>query len=267
MLTSGSSHRLVFASLTLFLLLSATAHADQCQVVSKAVADKAVYILTTTTTYVPFCEPCGDAKPTNTSPVQAPKKQSVSVVKVKGGFTVQIDARDIDLAYVYVDGRPEKNLGTAFRNLGNAAGCTTKGVADPIRIEKLAAGGIQIVDKDPLTDLSLLAGTWTVATATELSTCSTDPSGSKAAYVWTVTAANGQIKIKSSSGAEFVGQVDTTSRSLVAWPVSARSGVMTQLMVQDAKTLTGRQVYAQATKNAADPMCAVYRTITATKAN
>lgn len=254
------------------------ASADQCAVVTKKQAELAKTYLGTApgaTSYGLFCEPCGDPKP------KVGVVQSVSIKKAGKGYSVEVNGSALDLAYVYVDGAAAPVFGAKGSdavNVGLAIGCTAQGVTKVINMGTAMWGSIVPNSSHPFVrldgkttdaalDLNALTGTWTVSTLTELSTCSNDVGGTKVTTTWTATAASSQLKIKSSSNATFTGQIDTGSKSLVIWNDANRLGSMTQLVVQDAKTLTGRQIATQPTNNKAEPACAVYRTVTATKVN
>jgi hypothetical protein len=255
-----------------------TAHADQCAVVTKKQAELAKTYLGTApgaTSYGLFCEPCGDPKP------KVGVVQSVSIKKAGKGYSVEVNGSALDLAYVYVDGAAAPVFGAKGSdavNVGLAIGCSAQGVTKVINMGTAMWGSIVPNSTHPFVrldgktsdaalDLNALAGSWTVTTLVELSTCSNDIGGTKNTTTWTATAASSQLKIKSSSGGAFTGQVDTGSKSLVIWNDANRASSMTQLVVQDAKRLSGRQIATQPTNNKAEPACAVYRTVTATKAN
>lgn len=260
------------------LFATQTAHADQCQQLTKKQAELAKTYLGTApgaTSYGLFCEPCGDPKP------KVGVVQSVSIKKAGKGYAVEVNGAALDLAYVYVDGAAAPVFGAKGSdavNVGLAIGCNAQGVTKVINMGTAMWGSIVPNSSHPFVrldgkttdaalDLTTLAGTWDVTTTTELSTCSNDVSGTKNTTTWTATAASSQLKIKSSSNATFTGQVDTGSKSLLIWNDANRVASMTQLVFQDAKTLTGRQVATQPTNNKAEPACAVYRTVTATKVN
>lgn len=285
MSASRSSLRLASACASVLILvaLGRPAEADQCSVVSRKQADQAADVLRTgSTNYVTYCKPCGDPAPDTKSPKEIqikpklpPKKNRAVEVKAAkgGGFTVYVNGTAIDLAYTFYNQRSGGDRDkpfTVYANLANLVGCSAKDSPSELRIDGLLYGSpVASVTStpDPLGNLSLLTGSWNVNVLTELSTCSNDVGGTKASYTWTVTTANGQLKIKSSSGATFTGQVDSASKSLVIWNDANRSGSMTQLVANDAKTLTGRQIQGSPTSNKAEPICASYRSISAVKAN
>jgi hypothetical protein len=244
------------------------AEADQCQGVTKKQAEAAKAQLSTgMKAYAKFCGPCGDAKP------QVGTAVNIEVKKSGKSYDVVVDGTSIDLAYVYTPSDGKANEAT---NLALRAGCKAVGVPERIDlgtaqwwlvIPKSTDRFVRVDGKTAGIDVAALAGTWNVSMLTELSTCSNDVGGTKAAYTWTASAAAGQLKIRSNSGGAFTGQVDSGSQSLIVWNDANRATSMTQLVVQDAKTLTGRQVQGMLTGNKAEPVCAVYRTVTAVKAN
>lgn len=103
---------LLFTVATLF---SITAMADQCQMVSRAEAERALLLIQPGSTVSTFCELCGDTKPTRTEVVS-----SVSAAITDGTSVVSINGESVDLAYLYLKVAPNKKVNVAL-----AVGCET----------------------------------------------------------------------------------------------------------------------------------------------
>ena len=85
-----------------FLLFAATAFCDQAIVVARKPADRAASILKTTQAVIHFCARCEDDKPVR----ELVKKVEVKPWnggKAPGQFSVYLNGKDLDLAYVYVE--------------------------------------------------------------------------------------------------------------------------------------------------------------------
>ena len=96
------------------------ARADQCTVVDPDAADATVRLVTAGRV-VDFCEPCGDPLPAPSSAVVA----SVVVrTEANGRKRVEIDGRDVDLAYVFV-----QTGKTTWTNVGLMVGCGAQKVS------------------------------------------------------------------------------------------------------------------------------------------
>ena len=126
-----------------------------------------------------------------------------------------------------------------------------------------ADGHLSEQGPNPFSDFTKLSGTWVLAIETQLSTCTADPSGAKSTFVWTISYANGRVNAKSSSGAEFTGAL--VGKDLAFMPLVRPRSNLFSLRIQNAKTLTGTGMYALEVKDKKDPICIVYRSITATK--
>lgn len=109
--------------------LASAAYADQCAYTSKQQAIAAVSRLDEGQTIYELCEPCGDTVP------KAVKIKSVSAGTV--GYEllwgVNVNNRNIDLAYTYIDDGKNKNRKV---NLANLAGCPASDVSSSIFLTK-----------------------------------------------------------------------------------------------------------------------------------
>ncbi len=103
---------LLFTVATLF---SITAMADQCQLVSRAEAERALLLIKPGSVVSKFCEVCGDTKPTSTEVVY-----SVSAAITEGASVVSVNGESVDLAYLYLKVAPNKKVNVAL-----AIGCET----------------------------------------------------------------------------------------------------------------------------------------------
>jgi hypothetical protein len=149
----NSGHRYwsgLSTSVGIFLVLAlsnaAPAYADQCAVIPKAQADKAVWVLNTgSTDFLQYCEPCNDPKPTAASVKNvrldankpAGKNRAVEAKAVKGGYTVFVNDAPIDVAYAYYhmnQGQDDLGVYTVYRNIAKLVGCSTKGVTENITV-------------------------------------------------------------------------------------------------------------------------------------
>lgn len=123
-------------------LLAQTARADQCAWITDKEASKAQAILAKQPKVLEFCEPCGDKAPgmpfvagdvTMTTPDSRYKE-------------IQINGKDIDLAYIYVQTSP-----TQYRNLAKLAGCSASDVSPSLYIANETPTGVLITpDPDPV---------------------------------------------------------------------------------------------------------------------
>lgn len=94
--------------------LAAPAVADQCAAVDAKVAEAGAKLLLESKTFVEYCAPCKDKKPS------APKRAGVVTTRAfgdEGLRSVYADGQMLDLAYVYV------KRGNLFTNLAALAGC------------------------------------------------------------------------------------------------------------------------------------------------
>ncbi|MBP7584680.1 MAG: CAP domain-containing protein [Spirochaetes bacterium] len=118
--------RTKLATITLpLLLLPFILFADQHQVLNSGTAQRAYEILRKAQAIYSYCEPCGDS---------APEKIGVNETGFEGrgdSFSVKVNGREIDLAYVYV-----KN-GERWENLALLLGLATTGVSRVLDGSKL----------------------------------------------------------------------------------------------------------------------------------
>jgi hypothetical protein len=111
--------------LMLMLVLSTSAFADQCQLVSSTMAKRAALLLQNGSEIASLCQPCGE--------VIASAQVSVarSVKSVSGNYgnlqEVKINGKGVDLAYTYVKVAPNK-----FVNVAKTIGCKAEGVSEVI---------------------------------------------------------------------------------------------------------------------------------------
>lgn len=126
------------ASILVVVLLGVTANtafADQCEWVTKEQADRAAALFRAgPATVLEYCEPCGDAPPTKTSPkpisIGADGRRAVEVRPVDDGyFSLFINGATFDLAYTfYLRGLNDWN------NVAKAVGCEATGVSDSLHL-------------------------------------------------------------------------------------------------------------------------------------
>lgn len=117
-----------FALLSLFAFLAVSAYADQAAYVEKSIATKAVAILKGVPRIAHLCEPCRETKPT------LEEIKTVDMVQSDGLWSVRVNAKGIDLAYVFYptpDGR--------FRNVGLEVKADVDGVSEYIKVELIPA--------------------------------------------------------------------------------------------------------------------------------
>lgn len=109
--------------------LASAAYADQCAYTNKQQAIAAVSYLEKGQTIYQLCEPCGDTTP------QALKINSVSAgtVGYESYWGVNVNNRNIDLAYTYIDDGKNKNRKV---NLANLASCPASDVSSSIFLSK-----------------------------------------------------------------------------------------------------------------------------------
>lgn len=123
-------------------VLAGTARADQCAWIDEAATRKAHAILTSSPTYIEYCEPCGDK-----APGMPQRATSVDVNVVGDDYReVSIDGKAIDLAYVFV-----RTDDAHYRNLAGLAGCPATGVSASLDIADETPNGVLITaGNDPL---------------------------------------------------------------------------------------------------------------------
>ncbi len=106
------------------LLLSGSAHADQCAVVPFDQVMRAQQYLQASRLVAERCEPCGEATDAPLVPRAVGFALTAPRPDIPNGWTLQLDGRPIDLAYFYIS-----SDGVQFTNLAALAGCPTTGVA------------------------------------------------------------------------------------------------------------------------------------------
>ena len=106
-------------------ILSTTAFADQCQLVSGAMAKRATLLIQNGSEIASLCQPCGE----KISSAEVSVARSVkSASGVYGNLQqVLINGNSVDLAYTYVKVAPNK-----FINVAKTIGCKTEGVSEVI---------------------------------------------------------------------------------------------------------------------------------------
>jgi hypothetical protein len=133
------------AAAAMVFSVAISAQADQCEAVSKKVAEKAVSILKNRKNkdVHSYCKPCGDKAATRVTP-----RGDITSKRWRGQsgenlYEVHIDGFPngpvVDLAYLYVD----------YENLGIKSGCKPTGVPAKIQIkeEKKDEGGAKEPDQ------------------------------------------------------------------------------------------------------------------------
>jgi hypothetical protein len=116
---------LTLSALTLFAL-SNSAHADQCQIISKAQALAAVERINIGDSVQHWCEPCDE---------EESKTVAVTEIEVrsgKSGWQVSINGKSIDLAYTFVKSASED---FAYVNLALLANCPASDVSMAKQVE------------------------------------------------------------------------------------------------------------------------------------
>jgi hypothetical protein len=112
----------------------ATAHADQCEWVDPAVAEKAQQLLESHPKVIAFCEPCGD---------KAPGVPAVAESVELDEHGVRINGSAVDLAYTFVQTSP-----TQYQNLALLAGCEAHDVSPSLKVAEETSNGVLIVPDD-----------------------------------------------------------------------------------------------------------------------
>lgn len=108
-----------FLALSL-VLIGNVAMADQCAVVTKKQAVKALQMIQMATTVQSLCEPCGESQ-AKTLKVFSADLQTFGGIDSKM-FAVNLDGKIADLAYTYVNGM----------NLAKIVGCDAHDVSDTV---------------------------------------------------------------------------------------------------------------------------------------
>jgi hypothetical protein len=109
----------------MFLILSTSAFADQCQLVSATMAKRATLLIQKGAEISDLCEPCGDAK--SSAVVSVVKSIKVSDSAGSNLKEISINGIAVDLAYIYVKVAPNKSI-----NVAKTIGCKADGVSEII---------------------------------------------------------------------------------------------------------------------------------------
>jgi hypothetical protein len=126
----------------------AAARADQCAVVDRATAARAIDELFRHAEIISYCEPCGDAAPG--LPTHAARAMTRHV---EGGVEVVIDGRPVDLAYTYVQTSSHR-----YENLAALVACPTTGVSPSLAVDDATPTGVLIhADTTPVRQAEELA--------------------------------------------------------------------------------------------------------------
>lgn len=258
-----------FFALLCVVAASPVAHADQCEALSMNVARTAARILPRGTRFTRFCAPCGDKHP---GPVEV--VSNIEIVKTHDHFEIAVNGSPLDLAYTYVVTRASSDArGEVGRNAAIMSGCQAAGVDEWIKLAPSGGTWSGYFDQAQEQEearrrlVSSIAGTWSITTETQLTTCAGDAANAKTINAWVVTASGQEVHAKSTSGATFTGRLDPSGRCILLQSDAAPSSVLTQLCIQDSSTLSGRQVAGAITGKRGDPVCETFRTVTATKAH
>jgi len=107
-------------------LAARPAAADQCQWVPTSQAYSAAEWLARSTSWLKYCEPCGDTAPALMSSAPGPSVSSTSDPQLD---QVKIDGQDIDLAYTFIP-----TGGGTYTNLALLVGCATQGVSRTVTL-------------------------------------------------------------------------------------------------------------------------------------
>lgn len=118
----------------LVVVAPAVAHADQCEWVDPAVAQKAQQLLASHSKVIAFCEPCGD---------KAPGVPAVADSVELDEHGVRINGSAVDLAYTFVQTSP-----TQYQNLALLAGCEAHDVSPSLKVAEETSNGVLIVPDD-----------------------------------------------------------------------------------------------------------------------
>ncbi len=126
---------LIPISLSSLVAGAGTARADQCAWVTDAQARKAQSIVTSSTKFIDFCEPCGDVAP------GTPQKiENVNIDTPHAGYReLTLNGTPIDLAYVFV-----KTSDSEYSNLAKLAGCPATGVSPTLAVASETKDGVMI---------------------------------------------------------------------------------------------------------------------------
>jgi hypothetical protein len=109
------------------LLAPAAAHADQCQLLDDAVADRVRAVMAKPMRVAELCEPCGEKVPGLPF-----LPRSVDII----GSELVLDGTPRDLAYTYV-----KTASNKFENLAMLVGCPVEDVSPSLRVDAETPNG------------------------------------------------------------------------------------------------------------------------------
>lgn len=254
-------------SLLLYGALIATtthvAHADQCAINSKSVADSAAALVKKGATVLEYCEPCRDAAPG--------KPYVVQTVAVKNG-ELYINGATVDLAYLFLKTGPDE-----FKNVGLLAGCDASDVSEKITggkpsgaSKRLPPPGGPKAPPPPSprpSSASELAGEWTVRLNTRYSSCiNMAPPG---VADWKVTFDNGAVTLVSGDGSELAGAIDNRQPvSLIKAtlkPKQRPSSAVLQLTMFVKDRIGGVLIRTEKGPSPKDPVCVIHQDIQATR--
>jgi len=138
-------------------LASGTARADQCAWIDATAAKRAEAILANKPQVIAYCEPCGD-----NAPGIPESAERVEVTSPQAGYkAIQINGRDVDLAYTFV-----QTSMTHYHNLAKLAGCEADGVSSSLAIANETPSGVLITpDEQPVAEPQTSAAAVSVPTA------------------------------------------------------------------------------------------------------
>ena len=108
-------------------LVASRAHADQCAVLDRPVAERAIAQLKHGMRVAEFCEPCGEKTPKRPFAIQ-----SVRLTKWDGdeaSVELRVNGKAQDLAYLFLEISPG-----LFHNVAKLAGCPATSVSEEIEI-------------------------------------------------------------------------------------------------------------------------------------
>jgi len=109
------------------LLAPAAAHADQCQLLDDAVAERVRAVMAKPMRVAELCEPCGEKVPGLPF-----LPRSVDII----GSELVLDGTPRDLAYTYV-----KTAANKFENLAMLVGCPVEDVSPSLRVDAETPNG------------------------------------------------------------------------------------------------------------------------------
>lgn len=111
--------------LMVMLVLSTSAFADQCQLMSAAMAKRAALLLQNGSEIASLCQPCGQViASAEVSVARSVKTTSANYANYQ---EVKINGKGVDLAYTYVKVAPNK-----YVNVAKTIGCKADGVSEVI---------------------------------------------------------------------------------------------------------------------------------------